>query len=211
MLGTLEERRGREGARVVLRRARRRQAWRRPCSSIWSTRCRPTGRRRSRRGSRRIRRRSGAEPSSLAFRDALLQGGSVGRGRETFVEHPAAQCTRCHTVRNAGSDVGPNLTGVAHPPDARADPRVAARAERAHRAGLRHGGITLKNGKRVDGTLRDETRHRRRRRRRARRRPSSGSRRRRSPSAPTRSRRCRPSGSSSSRARCGIWWRISRR
>ena len=35
----------------------------------------------------------------LAFRDALLQGGSVERGRETFVENAAAQCTRCHTVR----------------------------------------------------------------------------------------------------------------
>ena len=49
---------------------------------------------------------------ALAFREALLEGGSVSRGRETFVENPAAQCTRCHTVRNAGSDVGPNLTGV---------------------------------------------------------------------------------------------------
>ena len=68
-----------------------------------------------------------------------LQGGNVGRGRERFVEHPAAQCTRCHTVRNAGSDVGPNLTGVAHAADARPDPRVAARSERAHRPRLRHG------------------------------------------------------------------------
>ena len=59
------------------------------------------------------RKTKSADTLTLAFRDALLQGGDSNRGRATFVESPAAQCTRCHTVRNAGSDVGPNLTGVA--------------------------------------------------------------------------------------------------
>ena len=103
------------------------------------------------------RKTKGVDTLALAFRDALLQGGSVGRGRATFIEHPAAQCTRCHTVRNAGSDVGPNLSGVATrltreqilesllDPSARIAP------------GFGTVGITLKNGKRVDGTLREET------------------------------------------------------
>ncbi len=93
----------------------------------------------------------------LAFRDALLQGGSVERGRATFVENAAAQCTRCHTVRNAGSDVGPNLTGVAT--RLTRDQILESLLEPSARIAAGYGtvGITLKNGKRVDGTLRDET------------------------------------------------------
>ena len=93
----------------------------------------------------------------LAFRDALLQGGSVERGRDTFVENAAAQCTRCHTVRNAGSDVGPNLTGVAT--RLTRDQILESLLEPSARIAAGYGtvGITLKNGKRVDGTLRDET------------------------------------------------------
>jgi quinoprotein glucose dehydrogenase len=98
-----------------------------------------------------------ADSLVAAFRDALLVGGSPARGREIFVEHPAAACTRCHTVRNAGSDVGPNLTGVASrltrdqilesllDPNARIAP------------GFGTVGITLRNGQKVDGTLREDT------------------------------------------------------
>ena len=57
--------------------------------------------------------KSAHEPGRSRSARRSLQGGNPGRGRETFVENAAAQCTRCHTVRNAGSDVGPNLTGVA--------------------------------------------------------------------------------------------------
>ena len=93
----------------------------------------------------------------LAFRDALLQGGSVNRGRDTFVENLAAQCTRCHTVRNAGSDVGPNLTGVAT--RLTREQILESLLDPSARIAPGYGtvGITLKNGKRVDGTLREET------------------------------------------------------
>jgi putative heme-binding domain-containing protein len=92
-----------------------------------------------------------------AFRDALLQGGSVSRGRETFVEHAAAQCTRCHTVRNAGSDVGPNLSGVAT--RLTREQILESLLEPSARIAAGYGtvGITLKDGKRVDGTLKEET------------------------------------------------------
>jgi quinoprotein glucose dehydrogenase len=98
-----------------------------------------------------------ADSLALAFRDALLQGGSVNRGRETFVENPAAQCTRCHTVRNAGSDVGPNLSGVAT--RLTREQILESLLEPSARIAPGYGtvGITLKNGTRVDGTLRDET------------------------------------------------------
>ena len=98
-----------------------------------------------------------ADSLAVAFRDALLQGGSVSRGRETFVENPAAQCTRCHTVRNAGSDVGPNLSGVAT--RLTREQILESLLEPSARIAPGYGtvGITLKNGTRVDGTLRDET------------------------------------------------------
>ncbi len=98
-----------------------------------------------------------ADSLALAFRDALLQGGSVNRGRETFVENPAAQCTRCHTVRNAGADVGPNLSGVAT--RLTREQILESLLEPSARIAPGYGtvGITLKNGTRVDGTLRDET------------------------------------------------------
>ncbi len=54
-----------------------------------------------------------ADTLATAFKEAMVVGGNPRSGREIFVEHPAAACARCHTVRNAGSDVGPNLTGVA--------------------------------------------------------------------------------------------------
>jgi putative heme-binding domain-containing protein len=103
------------------------------------------------------RKTKAVETVTLAFRDALLEGGSVARGRELFVEHPAAQCTRCHTVRNAGSDVGPNLTGVAT--RLTREQILESLLEPSARIAPGYGtvGMTLKNGKRVDGTLKEES------------------------------------------------------
>ena len=98
-----------------------------------------------------------ADSLVLAFRDALLAGGNPQRGRAVFIEHPAAACTRCHTVRNAGSDVGPNLGGVA----ARLSRDQILQSLLDPNAVIAPGfgtvGLTLKNGQRVDGTLRAET------------------------------------------------------
>ena len=103
------------------------------------------------------RKSKSADSLVVAFRDALLQGGSAARGRETFVESPAAACTRCHTVRNAGSDVGPNLTGVAT--RLTREQILESLLEPSARIAPGYGtvGITLRNGQRVAGTLRDET------------------------------------------------------
>jgi len=43
---------------------------------------------------------------------ALLAGGSAQRGRQLALRHPAAQCTRCHTLGNSRSEVGPALDGI---------------------------------------------------------------------------------------------------
>ena len=75
-------------------------------------------------------------------------------------------------MRNAGSDVGPNLTGVAT--RLTREQILESLLEPSARIAAGYGtvGITLKNGKRVDGTLRGRDGHRRRRSSRARRRPS---------------------------------------
>jgi putative heme-binding domain-containing protein len=92
-----------------------------------------------------------------AFRDALLAGGNVQRGRELFVDHPAAACTRCHTVRNAGSDVGPNLTGVASRLTRQQILQSLTEPNAVIAPGFGTVSVTLKNGKKIDGTLKEET------------------------------------------------------
>jgi quinoprotein glucose dehydrogenase len=99
----------------------------------------------------------GADTLVLAFRDALLAGGNPQRGRDVFVEHPAAACTRCHTVRNAGSDVGPNLGGVASRLSRDQILQSLLDPNAVIAPGFGTVGMTLKNGQRVDGTLRGET------------------------------------------------------
>jgi quinoprotein glucose dehydrogenase len=46
------------------------------------------------------------------FREALY-GGSVMEGRNTFNYNQTVQCVRCHIVGGEGSNVGPNLKGIA--------------------------------------------------------------------------------------------------
>lgn len=44
--------------------------------------------------------------------EEMLNGGDVLKGRRLFFSHPAAQCTRCHTVQGEGTMVGPQLAQV---------------------------------------------------------------------------------------------------
>jgi quinoprotein glucose dehydrogenase len=41
-----------------------------------------------------------------------LYGGNVWNGYRIFNEHPSAQCIKCHVVRGAGSNVGPDLSKI---------------------------------------------------------------------------------------------------
>lgn len=98
-----------------------------------------------------------AEDVVAAFRPALLVGGDARRGQQVATQHPAAECTRCHTLGGRGADVGPPLNGVGAvltreellqsllEPNARIAPGYGVVS------------ITLKNGQRIDGTLREET------------------------------------------------------
>ena len=91
-----------------------------------------------------------------AFRGALLQGGDPKRGQQVL-QNPAAECTRCHSIFGRGADVGPNLNNIGSrltreqllesliEPNTRIAPGFGTVA------------VTMKNGQRVDGTLREET------------------------------------------------------
>ena len=91
-----------------------------------------------------------------AFRGALLSGGDAARGRNVYTDNAASQCSRCHTLRGS-ADVGPNLSTIGAAltreqlleallePNARISP------------GFGTVSIKLRNGKQIDGTLREET------------------------------------------------------
>jgi putative membrane-bound dehydrogenase-like protein len=98
-----------------------------------------------------------AETVVEAFPEALLRGGNPIRGRQVFAQHPAAECTRCHTLGGRGTEVGPNLTRIGSTltreqvvesllePNARIAPGFGTVA------------LTLASGEKVVGTLKEET------------------------------------------------------
>jgi quinoprotein glucose dehydrogenase len=92
-----------------------------------------------------------------AFAEALSKGGDVRAGQRVVAENPAAECTRCHTIRGRGSDVGPELTRIG---STLTRPQIvesllAPNARIAPGYGVVS--ITLKNGDKADGTLRSES------------------------------------------------------
>ncbi len=85
-----------------------------------------------------------------------LHGGDVERGREVFTTSVAAQCTLCHRVSGAGSNVGPKLGGIgAKTPryllEAMVDPGATVAA------GFGMTTVTLKDGSSIGGNLLSET------------------------------------------------------
>jgi putative heme-binding domain-containing protein len=78
-------------------------------------------------------------------------------GQRVVTQNPAAECTRCHTIRGRGSDVGPELTRIGSTltrPQI-VESLIAPNARIAPGYGVVS--VTLKNGDKVDGTLRSET------------------------------------------------------
>jgi quinoprotein glucose dehydrogenase len=92
-----------------------------------------------------------------AFTEALGKGGDFRAGQRVVTDNPAAECTRCHTIRGRGSDVGPELTRIG---STLTRPQLveALLAPNARIApGFGVVSITLKNGDKIDGTLRSES------------------------------------------------------
>jgi putative heme-binding domain-containing protein len=98
-----------------------------------------------------------ADTLQAAFRDGLLKGGDARRGAQVVFQNPLAECTRCHAVRGGGADVGPNLSriGSTLTRDQLLDSLVNPNLRIAPGYGLVS--VTLKDGRKLDGTLREET------------------------------------------------------
>jgi len=98
-----------------------------------------------------------ADSMIKAFRHAAITGGDARRGQQVLSEHPLAECTRCHAIRGRGSDVGPELTriGATLTREQLLEALIEPNARIA--PGFGTVGITLRNGDRIDGTLRSET------------------------------------------------------
>jgi quinoprotein glucose dehydrogenase len=107
----------------------------------------------------RLQRYQAAKPAGNAveqFREAM-HGGDAIRGRQIALQDPGAQCTRCHTIGQVGSDVGPPLIGVGDRLtrhqllEALVDPN--ARVAPGYGTVM----LTLRSGETLNGVLRDET------------------------------------------------------
>ncbi|MCA1561198.1 MAG: c-type cytochrome [Acidobacteria bacterium] len=98
-----------------------------------------------------------ADTLATAFRPGLITGGDARRGREVYVENVAAQCSRCHSLRGRGADVGPNLSSIGT--TLSREQLLEALIDPNARIAPGFGTVSLKlrNGQQVDGTLRDET------------------------------------------------------
>ena len=102
-------------------------------------------------------RRKRADGLIMAFREAALTGGDARKGQQVLFQNPLAECTRCHAIRGRGSDVGPDLTRIGRllTREQLFEALVAPNERIA--PGYGTVGITLKDGERIDGTLREET------------------------------------------------------
>ncbi len=156
-LGESARQRSGSGARAPCRRACGRESWQRAVQldlleAMQATKAAPMQ-------ERLDRLKVGSDLANLGtvFPEALTTGGSPLRGRQVSQQHAAAQCGRCHATGASTADVGPPLAGVGSRltrqqlleslimPSARLAP------------GYGQVSVTLKNGQKVDGTLREES------------------------------------------------------
>ena len=97
-----------------------------------------------------------AKPVAV-YADALM-GGDARRGQRIAFTHPAAQCTRCHNFGvGPGANVGPNLRGVGS--RLQREQILEALVDPSARIAPGFGPVqvTLKNGQKMFGTLKEET------------------------------------------------------
>jgi quinoprotein glucose dehydrogenase len=102
-------------------------------------------------------RKQQADALIKAFRAGSVAGGDARKGQQVLLQNPLAECTRCHAIRGRGADVGPDLSKIGA--TLTRDQLFEALVEPNKRIAPGFGmvGVTLKNGDRVDGTLKEET------------------------------------------------------
>ena len=94
---------------------------------------------------------------STAMPGALAMGGSSVRGQQVAVQHETAQCTRCHTLGTSKSEIGPSLPGIGS--RLTREQLLQALVHPGARLAPGYGqvSLTLKNGQKLQGLLREET------------------------------------------------------
>ena len=99
--------------------------------------------------------RSSGATGVAAYQETLL-GGNARRGRNVFMTHATAQCTRCHVLGGPGSDVGPSLGAIGD--KLTREQLLEALIEPSARISPGYGMVTLTltDGQTVSGTLTEE-------------------------------------------------------
>lgn len=93
---------------------------------------------------------------SVAQYRAALYGGTPGRGKELYNQHPGAQCTRCHAMSGEG-EVGPNLSNIGA--QLSREQLLEAMVAPDARLAPGYGGVTLtlEDGSSMRGLIEEET------------------------------------------------------
>jgi putative membrane-bound dehydrogenase-like protein len=87
----------------------------------------------------------------------VLEGGNFGEGRNIFLYNSAAQCTRCHAVRDYGGNAGPNLSDIANTLDRKQLLQALIEPSARIAPGFGTVSLKLKDGQEVFGILLRET------------------------------------------------------
>jgi putative heme-binding domain-containing protein len=97
------------------------------------------------------------KPAAVSYGDAL-RGGDARRGARVVFQAPAAQCTRCHNFGiGPGANVGPPLRGVATRLSREQLLEALVQPSARIAPGFGPVQVTLKNGQKYFGTLKEET------------------------------------------------------
>jgi putative membrane-bound dehydrogenase-like protein len=86
-----------------------------------------------------------------------IEGGDAKRGESVFMNHAAAQCIRCHKVKDGkGSNVGPNLKEIGKKKDAKYILESLVDPQKVIAQGYGNIALTLKDGTSLAGQFRKE-------------------------------------------------------
>ena len=97
-----------------------------------------------------------APDASTAAYESSLYGGDPVLGRRIFLQHPTAQCMRCHSFDDFGGNAGPRINGIAG--KLTREQLLEALIEPSKRLAPGFGmvAVELKNGKTINGILQEE-------------------------------------------------------